>query len=287
MKSICIKTNNTQSIEYLLNKLKYSNIDNIYFSYKQFKKYKNIIIHFVGKNEQTFIYEISSILSNLVIDLFEKKIIDAIIEKEYFYFNTLEQNQISNITQKQLYDKYESLYPQNTCFYLLHNNFYDYLITNKSIVLNGFITFRIKNYIENIFGQIDKSVTNYLIEREYNDFITLLKIYINSEKCNSNIVHLIYYNTKSILLDENKNIIKLDDNMFNAKYLSDISFSSSDYTLNTLLTLLPAKIYFHKINLEEDEFIKTIKLIFDDRVVICKDCDICNFYKRINKNEPI
>jgi len=54
--------------------------------------------------------------------------------------------------------------------------------------------------------------------------------------------------------------------------LSDISFSSNDYTLNSLLTLLPRRIYIHIIDGIEDEFINTLKLIFDNRVCICNDC---------------
>ena len=76
-----------------------------------------------------------------------------------------------------------------------------------------------------------------------------------------------------------KNSIKLDDSILNSKYLSDITFSSNDYTLNTLLTLLPKKIYIHLIDNIQDEFITTLKLIFDDRVCICNDCDICKIHK--------
>ena len=35
---------------------------------------------------------------------------------------------------------------------------------------------------------------------------------------------------------EDKNIINISDDIFKAKYLSDITFSSNDYALNTLLT---------------------------------------------------
>lgn len=283
MKSICIKTNNPESINYLLNQLKNSKIENIYFSCKKFKIYKNIIIHFKGIDEQKFLKDLSRLLSSLVINVFEKKIINKIISNEYFYFDKLEQRKIFQTTIKDLYDDKESVYPNEKCFSLLCNNFYDYLETNKSIVLNGFITFRIKNYIEIIFEQIDKSVTKFLIDKEYNEFITLLKIYINTEKCNCDVVHLIYSNSKSILLDKNKNVIKSNENMFNAKYLSDISFSSSDYALNTLLTLLPKKLYLHVINNKEDEFLKTLKLIFENRIVFCTDCEICNLYKKIEQ----
>ena len=77
---------------------------------------------------------------------------------------------------------------------------------------------------------------------------------------------------------KSKNIIKFNPHSLNSKYLSDISFSSNDYALNTLLTLLPKKLYIHIID-NEDDFINTLKLIFNSKVFICTDCDLCNLYK--------
>ena len=54
------------------------------------------------------------------------------------------------------------------------------------------------------------------------------------------------------------------------------------YILNTLLDLLPEKINVHLINIEDD-FIKTLKSIFEKRLYICTDCDICKTYKLISK----
>ena len=109
----------------------------------------------------------------------------------------------------------------------------------------------------------------------------MLKLYIESKDAICPIVHLIYSNGESILLDQEKNIINLEDNIFNAKYLSDISFSSNDYALNSLLTLLPEKIEIHLIGYE-DEFIDTLKLIFGTRIYICTDCNLCRTYRILN-----
>ena len=82
------------------------------------------------------------------------------------------------------------------------------------------------------------------------------------------------------MLDENKNIIKIEDDLLNSKYLSDITFSSNDYTLNTLLNLVPKKIHIHLVDENIDEFINTIKLIFEERVDFCNDCEICKIYQK-------
>ena len=88
-------------------------------------------------------------------------------------------------------------------------------------------------------------------------------------------------------VDENKEIIMVANDGLNTKYLSDISFSSNDYTLNTLLSLLPKKIYIHLIDSCIDEFINTLQAIFESRVNICTDCDICNLYKVSKRKSPM
>ena len=176
MKSICIKTNNTKSIKYLLEKINNSKSNSIYFSLRNFKIYQNIIIHFKKEDEKSILKEISSILANLVIDVFEETIIKNIISEEYFYFNETEKREILSNTIDDLRDDNECIYPQEEIFTLLYNDFFSYLSTNKSIVLKGFITFRIKNYLEILADQIDKSVNKLIIGREYTEFISLLKM---------------------------------------------------------------------------------------------------------------
>lgn len=284
MKSICIKTNNSNLLDYLLNELDYIELDHIYISNNNFKNYKNIIVHYRGDENQKFIHEISCILSCLVIDELEESFLKKIILKNYFYFNSTEIKQILEMCFDILTDDFNTYFDKK--YNCLINDFETYLTNNKSIILTGFINFRIKDYMMILENIVDEAVNTFIIEKEYLEFVSLLKMYINSQNCNCEIVHLIYNNENSILLDENKNIINISDDIFKAKYLSDITFSSNDYALNSLLTLIPKKIYIHLIDNVIDEFIHTIGLIFENRTEICTDCDICKIYKN-NKIKTI
>ena len=51
--------------------------------------------------------------------------------------------------------------------------------------------------------------------------------------------------------------------------------------LHKTLNLLPKKIFVHIID-SEDEFINSLKLIFENKLIICNDCNICNIYKKIS-----
>lgn len=284
MKSLCIKTNNSDLIKYLLNNLDSIELDDICFCCKKFKHYKNIIIHYSGNDNELFINKISSILSLLVIDELEPYLLERIIKANYFYFDFNERKQILELcfemTGNDFYDTFDK--KLNSLF----NSFYEFLLKNKSIVLHGFINFRIKNYLEILDNVVNEAVNSYIIEKEYLEFISLLRLYINSQKSGCELVHIIYNNEESILLDENKEIISVSKDALNTKYLSDISFSSNDYTLNSLLTLLPKKIYIHLIDCYIDEFITTLKAIFEEKVTICTDCDICKLYSSSSKKNP-
>ena len=110
----------------------------------------------------------------------------------------------------------------------------------------------------------------------------MLRLYVNSQKSEVNVIHIVYTDKNAILLDENKNIINISDDISKVKYLSDISFSTNDYILNTLLNLLPKEIYVHITQNCIDEFINTLSLIFENRLKICNDCNICRLYKKNN-----
>lgn len=282
MKSLCIKTNNVKILEYLLNELKYTDIKNICFSKNQFKNYKNIIIHYLSEKDYHYFFtKISTLLSFLIIDEFEDCLMKRLIHKNYFYFDSLERDKILKNCYNLLSDEYYKWFDSK--FEILFESFYDFISNHNTLVLDGFINFRLQKYNAILDNIISEAVNHYIIEKEYMEFISLLKLYINSQNANTNVVHLIYKTSEPILLDENKNLIINSDESFNAKYLSDISFSSNDYTLNSLLTLLPKKLYIHLIDNKIDEFINTLQLIFENRISICLNCDICKLY-RYSKN---
>jgi len=274
MKSYCIKTNNEKIIHYLLNEIERINFEYIYYCSKEFKIYKNVLIHYVGNNIDGFICFAAELITNTIIKYYEEKVISRIKNSNYFYFEEYEKKVIiencKELCKVEFLEKKEKLYLAVE----------EYIKENKAIVLEGIINFRIREYIKVLDNIVDMAVNQYIIEKEYTEFINLLKIYINTTEAGINTLHLIYINGESILLDEEKNMIPMSDNIINAKYLSDITFSSNDYALNTLLGMLPKKLEIHLID-KEDEFINTLKLIFEDRISLCKECNICKTYRMI------
>lgn len=296
MISLCIKTNKNSIIDYLLNNIACINLDNIVFVKKIFSKYTNVIVHYLGNNIPVFYNELCSVLTNCIINNYESLLIHNLILQNYFYFDdedivsiennckfflsnsssvlALNNNEDSSSIENEIKNREKYLW----------SDLLKYISYNKSLILDGVVKFRISNYINCLDGIVDFSVSQFVINREYSEFIDLLRVYISSKPAEIDLVHLIYVNEESILLDKDKNIISLSKNNLDSHYLSDITFSSNDYALNSLLSLLPKKIIIHLIS-PSDDFINTIKLIFGDIVTTCTDCAICKTYKLLNSTQ--
>ena len=275
MKSYCIKTDNKEIIEYLLNKISKLDTPNIYYCNKSFKIYENVILHYKDNNIEQFKNLVAQLITEVIIKFYQEKILRRIINVNYFYFDEFERKIILENCDECISQEEEEI--TETIFIGVQ----EYILEHRNIVVEGVANFRINEYIKILDNIVDMAVNKYIIEKEYREFINLLKVYVNSTSSKTDMLHLIYTNGESILLDKDKNIIQVDYNLNNAKYLSDITFSSNDIALNTLLSLLPKKIEVHLIN-GEDEFINTLKLIFENRIKICTSCNICKTYRALN-----
>jgi len=277
MKSLCIKTNNLDIINYLQKSFENINLEDTYISIGKFKHFNNIIIHYLGNSYTKYYNYLSNTITKSIINFFEETLIHDNINLNYFYFTSLEKKKILENTLNLLLEKDN----YNMRYDYINNSVFNYLTTNHSFYLQGFINFKLKDYIDFLNNQIDIAVNKFIIDKEYIEFVNILKLYIKSESENSKIehLHLIYKDKTSIIIDNNKNIVTCNDNIKKSKYISDISFSSNDFALNTLLNLLPKKLTIHLVNGYCDEFINTLKLIFNEQISICEDCDMCNLYK--------
>ena len=288
MVSLCIKTNNNTAINYLMLNIAKINLDDIVFVRKNFSKYTNIIVHYCGNNIPEFYNELTSIITNCIIDKYEDSIIYKLLLLNYFYFDEIDMNIIKNNCKLLIENKHSDAVSIETNIAnrikYLWASVLRYISYNKAIFLDGFLTFRTIEYINCLDEILDFAVSQFVVNREYAEFIDMLRLYISSRTPCAEVIHLIYLNEEAILLDKQKHVISLEKNNLAKCYLSDISFSANDYALNSLLSLLPSKLIIHLIS-PADDFINTLQAIFGNSASICTDCEICTIYKSLNKTK--
>lgn len=158
MKSICIKTNNQEIIEYLIETFEKLPI-NCCISNYSFKKYDNVIIHDLDRNMKMFCECVALVLKSTIEKFYEKEIIKKIIKRNYFYFDEVEKEYVFEISNKIMYLPDDKIGFKRQ---LLKDIFFEYIIENKSIVLDGFINFRIKEYKDLLEKIVEASVVSFL-----------------------------------------------------------------------------------------------------------------------------
>ena len=158
MKSICIKTNNQEIIEYLISTFEKLPM-NLCISNYRFKKYDNVIVHDIQRDEKEFYDVISIVLKSAIERFFESDLIKKCIKENYFYLNEAEQEYVLKISHQSMN------LPDNKIGYknrLLKELVRRYVMENKAMILEGFMNFRAREYKELLDNIVEVSVVSYL-----------------------------------------------------------------------------------------------------------------------------
>lgn len=160
MKSVCLKTNNDEIISYIIKRLE-EEFDEIIISSNKFKIYKNIIVHYTGQNEKKFLVDFSGVIANMIALFYEHRILYNIIDDNYCYFEEFEKEIILKICQR-IIELQEASFKYKE--EILKGLVYEYFLEgNKFMVLDGFMNFRVKPYLEVLDYVVDTSVTNFVL----------------------------------------------------------------------------------------------------------------------------
>lgn len=161
----------------------------------------------------------------------------------------------------------------------------EYLQESNEIILDGFITFRLKDLNEELTSLVEKIIEEYVIEKEYSEFIKLLKYFVEIQESR--------YDVVNIIIDSNGDYIIKDGNLNNIteEFFADFNVDNikgevnkHDILVSALITCAPNKIVVHGIiNAQNQEVMDTIKNIFLDKLTFCTGCDICNNITSLTK----
>lgn len=223
----------------------------------------------------------SNIIYDMIVDSYEADSIIKIVKENYNYFKTDEINDIVQkclniISGKSLVSNEDYLLYINRKNVVV-NKLMDYMGESTDLVLEGFLTFRLKNLTNELENIIDKVVEEYMIEREYNEFIKLLRYFVEIQESRIDIVNITVNIDGSYCMYDNK-FNQIADEMM--KELIGEAFdgekSCDDFLVSSLITIAPRYIVIHNAsNIRNKEVVETIKNVFYDRVKVCTGCDFC------------
>lgn len=225
-------------------------------------------------------FHVSNALADFVIQQYEEKLLVRIINSNYGYFNTVEKREILEIALKIIRNDDKVFF--NTLFQIRRRNlivkkFMEYFEGSSELILDGFVNFRLKEYIKELEDIIDEAVDDFLIEREYKEFIRLLRYFVEIQDSKFNIVHVIMeHNDKYMLLDDKRQEITNDCIQEFVTELSGTEISHDDLLVSSLITLAPKSIVVHNSDrFTNKKLLETIKNVFSGKVILCNGCELC------------
>ncbi len=155
-----------------------------------------------------------------------------------------------------------------------------YIEENSSLHLQGYVTFRLHGYWQELREAAEYAVEEYVMDKQYQEFISLLKYYVASQPSRRGLVHVLHEPERGIrLLDERCEPLDMRSEEKALSELVDAELNMEDMVLSSLIAASPASIRIHTSD-PEHQVVRTIRSIFDSRIGICEGCPDCAGQRR-------
>lgn len=157
---------------------------------------------------------------------------------------------------------------------------FDYLETERSVNMLGFVRFRLQDHWNELFELVETGIDEYLEEKQYEEFVELLRYFIAVQDIKQEVVHIVPSVDKPFhLYDEKGNRLWMDqlDSVLN---MEEQNCRDEDYLVSALVTLAPQRIVLHMAS-DKPGLTQTIRSIFDNRLSTCHSCQLCLAGRRV------
>lgn len=145
--------------------------------------------------------------------------------------------------------------------------------------IEGFIIFCLQDYLTEIRFSVELAMEELKNEKEYNDFVTLLRYFVDSQTPKIFEVNVmmdedgVFYlwDGNGVKIEEKYMSYYLDDMLMN-----EINFD--DILISILITIAPRRIVLHNALDLGSEPVETIKKVFKEKIRMCSGCERCHHY---------
>jgi putative sporulation protein YtxC len=209
-----------------------------------------------------------TILADIIVENLQIRHMVRLLKQDYYFLSEKEQCDILVRALKRLW--YGTSGQKNEvamCKIDVKQRLCDMLTQNEAdtVMLEGFMRFRMKDYLETWEKELALCVEEYIRKREYVEFVEILRLFVKIRIPRVRQVH--------ICVDGNGQYMLLDDRLCLLKsQYSGESMDKDDALLSALVNMAPLSIVVHnKDRFFDARIIETIKDVFGQRVEFSED----------------
>ena len=148
----------------------------------------------------------------------------------------------------------------------------EYLGDSNALVIEGFVRFRMKEYMEELKRSAEEALIRFMAEREHREFVRLLKYFVDIQDQRQEIVHVVRTAENRFELRGPEGGRVVGDYVDTlASDAAGEGVDVADLLISALITAAPRKVVLHY---EPDPATaETIDTVFEGRVERCRGMD--------------
>lgn len=254
----------------IVNTFSGDNLDYILLENIPYKKGKRYFFQ-VKSRQELCRDDVAELISDWIIDFYEPKLMAQMLKNDFA--------EDINDRQKIL----ESAAKKNSQSEKMYNKKYivkkisKYLDEENNLSIDGFVRFRLFEYTHQLYMSLCEAIEEFYIEKEYEEFIELLSVYIDDRIPMVDLLHIKANSDGSFLFyDFRQSSIAFSIDEDSTLQLFKNFLTEEDKLISILITLAPKRIIWHETqNNKNQNIIKTVREIFKDRFSLCHGCELC------------
>jgi putative sporulation protein YtxC len=159
----------------------------------------------------------------------------------------------------------------------------EFIEEHSFIIVEGLITFYLPEYLNEIRFAVDMAYEEMRNEKEYNEFVRLLRYFVDTQPPRAYEVNLAMDQENGFKLWDGSGTA-IEDSYINGFFDEDIlvdEVNLDDVLISILITIAPRWIIMHNTaGSAETESVLMIKEVFKDRIKVCTGCERCGKLRR-------
>ena len=214
--------------------------------------------------EDISIGKFSKDLSKKIIERFEKSLIYKIIDREIPLSNQEDKTKVYQIALKNASKESGELLSEiyyNRRLALIEESVKKYFDENDHMVLEGFVNFRLKAYMEELKTLCINAMEEFSAQREYEEFIDMLRFFVSVQNPREEMVNVVKKGQEMRIL--NKRRKDITDLYMDELVNREEELTKEDVILSELITIAPQRIVIHD-DKNAEKIYETISQIFKD-----------------------
>jgi len=235
-----------------------------------------------SKSLKDFYNRISELILDLILNIYSDDIIKKHINSSYKNLKQDEKKELSEISKKLLLNKENFLIEKQ----YINNQIKSFVLDKLFISVDGFIAFRLKDLSLLIRLVIDKGIEEFTARKEYKEFISILKYFVEIQEPKYRVINLVFEGHDYELYDDMGNKIYKDFFQDIIVEIEKEGISNDDLLVSSLIVLAPESLVVHLDESHRDrDVIRIITDVFDDRIYYCMGCEKCKIGLVARHNE--